>query len=82
MEIKLAHLNVISGTMWRVNVFLKTNVCLSSVFHVIGKRVRMSSSKLAQTESNISRDVKQITVNVTRVGQMTESVATSLGQHG
>lgn len=81
MDIKLALLNVISGAMWRVNVFLKTNVCLSSVFHVIGELARMSSSKLAQTESNVFRYVKQIAVNVTNVGQMREYVVTSLGQH-
>lgn len=53
MEIKPARSNVISGAMWRANVFIKTNVCLSSVSHVIAEAAGMSSSKLAHTESNV-----------------------------
>lgn len=67
-EIKPARLNVISGAMWRANVFLKTNVCLSFVFHVIGELVRISASKIASAESNAFCYVKQITVKVNNAG--------------
>lgn len=74
MEIKPNRLNVISGAMWRANVFLKTNVCLSFVFHVIGELVRMSAFKIASEETNAFSLVKQITVKVYNAGQMRENV--------